>query len=148
LPGADLHAQVMDASWTASAKDPPLREKTIVIVDDEPGTAETLRDLFEDEGYAVQTACDGDEGLAVLRGLEVRPCVVILDLLMPKLDGVEMFHAMKQDPVLADLPVLITTSAPDRAPSGVLIIKKPVNLDVLIANVRKCCDAPIGGTRS
>jgi CheY-like chemotaxis protein len=122
--------------------------KTIVIVDDEPGTAETLRDVFEDEGYAVQTACDGDEGLAVLRRLAVPPCVVILDLLMPNLDGIGMLNAMKQDPALADLPVLITTSDPSKAPSGVLIIKKPVNLGVLIDNVRKCCGTPMSATRS
>lgn len=122
--------------------------KTIVIVDDEPGTAETLRDVFEDEGYAVQTAHDGEEGLAVLRRLSVRPCVVILDLLMPNLDGIGMLNAMKQDPALADLPVLITTSDPSKAPSGVLIIKKPVNLGLLIDNVRKCCGTPMSATGS
>lgn len=122
--------------------------KTIVIVDDEPGTTETLRDVFEDEGFAVETACDGQEGLAVLRRLSVRPCVVILDLLMPNLDGIGMFNAMKQDPSLADVRVLITTSDPSHAPSGVLIIKKPVDLGILIENVRKCCGAPVSTTGS
>jgi two-component system, sensor histidine kinase and response regulator len=122
--------------------------KTIVIVDDEPGTNETLRDVFEDEGFAVETARDGQEGLSVLRGLSVRPCVVILDLLMPNLDGLAMLDAMKRDPALADLPVLITTSDPSRAPSGVLIIKKPVDLSILIENVRKCCDTPMSATGS
>jgi CheY-like chemotaxis protein len=122
--------------------------KTIVIVDDEPGTTETLRDVFEDEGYAVATACDGEEGLSVLRSLPVRPCVVILDLLMPNLDGIGMFNAMKQDPALAGLPVLITTSDPSKAPSGVLIIKKPVDLGILIENVRRCCGTPMRATSS
>ncbi|HMG22066.1 MAG TPA: response regulator [Kofleriaceae bacterium] len=123
-------------------------KKTIVIVDDEPGTTETLRDVFEDEGYAVETAYDGHEGLSVLRRLSVRPCVVILDLLMPNLDGIGMFNAMKQDAALADLPVLITTSDPSKAPSGVLIIKKPVDLGILIENVRKCCGTPMRVTGS
>ncbi|HMG52796.1 MAG TPA: hypothetical protein VK601_04935, partial [Kofleriaceae bacterium] len=82
------------------------------------------------------------------RRLSVRPCVVILDLLMPNLDGIGMFNAMKQDAALADLPVLITTSDPSKAPSGVLIIKKPVDLGILIENVRKCCGTPMRVTGS
>jgi CheY-like chemotaxis protein len=115
--------------------------KTIVIVDDEPGTTELLRDVFEDEGYAVETARDGREGLAVLRALAQPPCVVLLDLAMPDIDGVAMYQEMQADPALAGFQVLIMTSDPRRAPSGVLLIKKPVNLAVLIDNVRKCCES-------
>jgi CheY-like chemotaxis protein len=120
--------------------------KTIVIVDDEPGAAETLREVFEDEGYAVETSHDGRDGLALLNALAQRPCLVILDLVMPVLDGVAMYAAMKADPSLADISVMITTSDPSLAPSGVLIMKKPLNLGILIDNVRKCCGTPVRAT--
>ncbi len=123
-----------------------MNAKTIVIVDDEPGAAETLRDVFEDEGYTVETAHDGRDGLSLLRALAQPPCLVILDLVMPVLDGVAMYAAMKADPALADIAVVITTSDPSQAPSGVLIMKKPLNLGVLIDNVRKCCGTPAGAT--
>jgi CheY-like chemotaxis protein len=113
--------------------------KTIVVVDDEEGICETLRDVFEDEGYTVAIASNGAEALALLRSMPVRPCIVILDLLMPILDGNAVYRAMKADPALASVPVVVSTSDPSRAPSGVFIMRKPVALDLLIDTVRKCC---------
>ncbi len=122
--------------------------KTIVIVDDEPGTVELLRELFEGEGYPVETARDGEQGLSLLKALPRPPCIVILDLVMPVLDGVAMYAAMKADAALAGVPVLITTSDPTRAPSGVPVLQKPINLRVLIENVLRCCGAPAGAIGS
>lgn len=112
---------------------------TIVVVDDEETICETLRDVFEEEGYAVEVAMDGVAALELLRGLAVKPRIVILDLLMPRLDGNAVYAAMQEDPALADIPVVISTSDPSRAPSGVLIMKKPVDLDLLLDTVRKAC---------
>src|SRR5262249_40562650 len=68
---------------------------TIVVVDDEEAICETLRDVFEEEGYGVQTALDGVAALDLLREMAVKPRVVILDLLMPRLDGNAVYAAMK-----------------------------------------------------
>lgn len=111
--------------------------KTIVVVDDEETICETLKDVFEEEGYAVEVAMNGVEALELLRGMPVKPGLVILDLLMPRLDGNAVYAAMKADPTLSDIPVVISTSDPSRAPSGVLIMKKPVDLDVLLDTIRK-----------
>jgi CheY-like chemotaxis protein len=113
--------------------------QTIVVVDDEEAICETLRDVFEEEGYGVQTAFDGVAALDLLRGMAVKPRVVILDLLMPRLDGNSVYAAMQADPALSEIPVVISTSDPSRAPSGVLIMKKPVDLDLLLDTVRKNC---------
>ena len=111
--------------------------KTIVVVDDEEAICETLKDVFEEEGYAVEVAYDGIEALRLIRAMRVKPGMVILDLLMPRMDGNAVYAAMKADPALIDIPVVISTSDPSRAPSGVLIMKKPVDLDLLLDTVRK-----------
>ena len=110
---------------------------TIVVVDDEETICETLKDVLEDEGYAVEVAGDGVEALALLRTLPVTPRMIILDLLMPRMDGNAVLSTIRADPSLADIPVVISTSDPSRAPSGVLIMRKPVDLDMLLDTVRK-----------
>jgi CheY-like chemotaxis protein len=113
--------------------------KTVVVVEDEEELSETLRDVFEDEGYSVGIAKDGRAGLQLIRELPNLPCIIILDLLMPVMDGNEFYRQLKADPRFGDVPVVITTSDPSRAPSGVFIMRKPVKLDVLLDTVRKCC---------
>ena len=116
--------------------------KIIVAVDDEPGMCETFQDLFEDEGYEVQTARDGQAALELLRALPVKPCIVITDILMPAMDGPALYRAVKSDPALAAIPFVFTTTDPARAPAGELIMKKPLNFEVLLDIVRKCCGRP------
>jgi two-component system response regulator MprA len=109
----------------------------ILVVDDEETICETLKDVFEEEGYAVDVALNGVEALARLRAPAAKPDMVILDLLMPQMDGAAVYAAMKADPALLDIPVVISTSDPSRAPSGVLIMRKPVDLDVLLDTIRR-----------
>jgi CheY-like chemotaxis protein len=108
--------------------------KTLLIVDDEIDIRESLRDALADEGYTILVASNGKEALQMARVLQ-RPCAVILDIIMPVMSGTEVYHALKQDPNLADIPVLISTSDPSRAPSQVPVLKKPINLDRLLAVV-------------
>lgn len=110
----------------------------IMIVDDEADIRDSLQEFFEDEGYAVITAENGQKALALLASGNV-PCVVILDLLMPIVDGNEVYEKMQADPRLAQVPVIISTSDPRRAPSGVLTMKKPVSLMRLLGVVRQYC---------
>jgi CheY-like chemotaxis protein len=112
--------------------------KRVLIVDDEIDIRESLQDFFEDKGYAVDAAANGSEALARLNGTDL-PCVIILDLLMPVLDGNMTYAALQQDPRLARLPVIISTSDPARAPHGTLIMKKPINLQRLLSVVQQHC---------
>ena len=103
----------------------------ILVVDDEIGIRETLKDLFEDEGFRVDLACDGKEALRALR--EHGPhALVVLDLMMPEMNGEELIAAMRADPTLAKTPMIMSTSHPKDAPAGVLLMRKPVDVNVLI----------------
>jgi CheY-like chemotaxis protein len=110
----------------------------ILIVDDETDIRETLEDFLTDEGFSVRSAADGAAALRVLEEREL-PCVVILDLIMPVVDGNEVIEAMKKDERLCNLPVIITTSDPDRAPRGIALMRKPVSLQSLLAAVEPLC---------
>ena len=57
--------------------------------------------------------------------------------MMPVMDGGELYNAMLADPTLADIPVIVSTSDPSRAPSGVLLMKKPVNLKMMLKTVAR-----------
>jgi CheY-like chemotaxis protein len=118
-------------------------KKIVVVVDDEPGFGETIQDVFEEYGFDVRVALDGLEALDLFKQLPAMPCIVILDMVMPRMDGNTLYRAMKEDPALSKVAVLVTTSDPTRAPSGVLLMKKPVDLGVLIATVSRCCEQSI-----
>ncbi|HZL16373.1 MAG TPA: response regulator [Polyangia bacterium] len=109
--------------------------RRILVVEDDESIRETLREAFEDEGYEIETACNGQEALDILTDGSPHPDVAILDLVMPILDGNRLYQAMQADPALSEIPVIVSTSSPSRAPKGVLIVAKPVNLDRLLEAV-------------
>jgi CheY-like chemotaxis protein len=106
-------------------------QKTVLVVDDEADIRESLRDALGDEGYSVVVASNGKEALQILPELK-RPCAIILDVIMPVMSGTELYEALQATPALADIPVLMSTSDPSRAPSRVPVMKKPINLDRLL----------------
>jgi CheY-like chemotaxis protein len=121
----------------------PLREpnNTVLIVDDDSAVRSALRELFETEGYAVAVAANGQAALNHLGG-GLRPCVVLLDLMMPVMDGWDFRTEMLKDPALKEIPVFILTAAgfsdeTIRAQFGdIPFVPKPPPHDDLIAMVR------------
>lgn len=112
----------------------------VLVVDDERDIRESLQEFFADEGFIVDVAEDGAEALRQLTASKDQlPCVVVLDLAMPKMSGNEVYEFMQADSRLARVPVIISTSDPTRAPSGLLIMKKPIDLELLLGNVRGLC---------
>jgi two-component system, sensor histidine kinase and response regulator len=118
------------SDWTG----PQSTSRTVLVVDDEPDIRESLQEALGDQGYSVFVACNGKEALRLLPDLP-RPCAVILDLIMPVMDGAELYAAMRATPGLADIPVLMSTSDTSRVPQLVPVMKKPVNLDRLLTAV-------------
>ena len=112
----------------------------VLIVDDELCLLESLQEFLEDEGFSVATATNGAEALDLLERGEI-PCLVILDLIMPVVTGNQVYERMQNDPRFANVPVLVSTSDPTRAPEGAFVMKKPIDLDRLLGAVRDHCQA-------
>jgi len=138
----EIVADMMSAS--AALGEDPL---TVLIVDDDHAIVESLQDFLEDEGFAVVTAPDGQDALDRLRrGL--RPCVILLDLMMPRLNGWEFRHEQLQDADLKDIPIVVVSAVPlDPAAKAQLgeveFVPKPPSLERLLAAVRLHCGEPI-----
>ncbi len=114
---------------------------TILLVDDEEDLREMMREALEREGYLVVTAGDGQEALDALPGIEGL-CLILLDLLMPGMNGWDFFESFKARPDSDGVPVVVHSSAPSQAPKGVTrALSKPLRLDRLLAVVREYCDA-------
>jgi CheY-like chemotaxis protein len=116
---------------------PTESDACVLIVDDEEDVRESLRDVVELVGCSAILAASAEDALALLA--HRRPCLVVLDLLMPGMTGSEMLDVIRRDPGLASMPVLISTSAPERAPRGVRVLPKPIDVDALCAWVRRSC---------
>ena len=82
--------------------------KRVLIIDDEPNIVISLEFLLKRAGLEVRVARDGEAGLAKRR--ELLPDLVVLDVMMPKLDGFEVLKAVRADPAIADIPVLMLTA--------------------------------------
>lgn len=116
--------------------------KTILIVDDEHDIAEALGDILEDEGYAVQRAIHGREGLNRIQ--ERPPDLIILDMMMPVMDGREVLAILHKDERLRAIPVIAISAASLRdvaATYGVKCLTKPFDLDKLLHSVAELLSA-------
>lgn len=82
---------------------------TVLLVDDEYAMVEALRDVLEDEGYRVVTAANGKEAMAKLA--EAMPAIVLLDLMMPIMDGGQVLAAMRARDAWRDIPVILMSAA-------------------------------------
>ena len=112
------------------------KAKRVLVVDDEPGLREMLAANLELDGFEVVTAANGLEALRLLRALTVRPSLILLDLMMPVLDGYRFLEAQRADPELAQIPVAIITAGHgvDRVRLGTTtpVVRKPIKLAQLL----------------
>ena len=109
----------------------------VLVVEDEAESRDTLRELLELEGYQVETASNGKAALELLETIE--PCVVLLDLFMPVMDGWQVINRLRTDGRLGKMNVLVITSAGHRAPSDLPVLQKPINIDRLISTLEAVC---------
>lgn len=113
--------------------------KTILVVDDEPLIAMALEAALEDAGYGVATAANGKQGLERLVELP-RPDLVLLDMMMPVMNGPAMLAAMAGNPSLKDIPVIVLSSLPEeavrtRVTNVAAMLRKPYTADEVLGAV-------------
>ncbi|RKH68535.1 response regulator [Corallococcus llansteffanensis] len=116
-------------------------QPTILIVDDEPDLREVVAELLEMEDYAVLQAANGQLALDVLAATSARPCMVLLDLMMPVMDGYEFLNRLRADDRYRELPVLMLTAhfSATAPPGTVGLLRKPVDITELLALVARHC---------
>jgi len=125
-----------------------LEPRTVLIVDDDLPVIRGMSELLEGEGYDVAVALDGLGALDQLRrGL--RPYAIVLDLMMPVMDGWDFRHEQMKDAELREIPVIVITAAgfseaSVRAQLGeVQFLPKPASPARLLAALRRCSDEPL-----
>lgn len=116
--------------------------KKILIVDDEQDIVETLKFVLESEGYTCYCAYNGEDGLRLAK--EILPNLIVLDVMMPKINGFKISRLLKYDAKYRDIPILMLTARSQE--SDKLIgeetgadeyITKPFDLDVVVDTVAK-----------
>jgi len=121
----------------------PDHAHSILVVDDQSESSDAVGMLLEQNGLNVRVAHDGEEALAALQhGL--RPCLVVVDLMMPKMDGWEFRQRQLSDPQFATIPVIMMSGYPNaQKAAGTLgvraILKKPLSASRLLALVNRYC---------
>ena len=124
----------------------PVKQQRIVVADDDPIVVKFLTAIFQDEGFEVRSADDGEKALQVIS--EAKPDLVILDLVMPYHDGFEICQKIRSTPATAKVPVIIL-SMKEREQDALRAfevgaddyIRKPFNALELVARARKLMGA-------
>ncbi|MDK2956108.1 MAG: hypothetical protein PWQ57_1604 [Desulfovibrionales bacterium] len=117
-------------------------KKIILIVDDEPANIEIMVEALKKDGYELLVAANGREALE-LAGRRLKPDLILLDVMMPGMDGFEVCRRLKEDPTVQDIPVIFVTALTDAAREArglklgaVDYICKPCSLEIMAARVR------------
>jgi CheY-like chemotaxis protein len=113
-----------------------MSHRSVLIVDDDVDIREILAETLVESGFEVMTACNGLEALTAVRCMKVRPVVILLDLMMPIMDGYGFLEQRGSDPALASIPIAIVTAGHgvDRARLGddLPILRKPFDVPHLL----------------
>lgn len=113
--------------------------QSIMIVEDNDDLRMLYRMAMEQEGYEVLTAPHGKDALDQLRQTSEKPRLILLDLMMPIMDGHEFLRVRAQDPGLSAIPVVVCSASREEIPGQVQFLKKPVDLEALLRLVGSHC---------
>ena len=121
---------------------PPL----VLIVEDDEDIRDSLADFLTDNGYRTAAAVNGRDALDQLGAAAAHPCAIILDLMMPVMDGRAFREAQLQTPTLAHIPVILVTAHHETSQSWIDPtladrLPKPINLMALLKTLQRICGA-------
>ena len=122
----------------------PQTDLPVLVIDDDPEIRQSLADALSDRGWVVVTEPNGKTAMEHLRqGLE--PCAILVDLMMPVMDGWEFREEVRQDPGLRDIPMLVISAFSPKAPKGypelgdAPFIPKPFEVETVIRALERVC---------
>jgi CheY-like chemotaxis protein len=125
-------------------------EKRVLVVDDNPQTVSLIEDAFATAGFSVHSACNGAECLCALA--EAQPDLLIMDVYMPVLSGLDTLHLLRQNPDTKELPVILLSGSDeeDDVRAGLsagadLYLTKPVRVGAVIAAAKWMLGMEHGG---
>lgn len=115
--------------------------RAILIVDDDADIREALVDVLSDHGYVASSVANGREALELLRAGD-QPGLILLDLMMPVMDGVEFRREQLEDPTLRELPVVLISAGNDLGRQASLLgaadaVQKPIDLSRLLTAIAR-----------
>jgi len=122
----------------------------VLLVEDDADTREVVLMLLEDEGYSVVCAGDGQEAIAYLASCDELPCLVLLDLQMPRVGGVAVLRWMSGHPKAVGVPVAVISARPEAKGAGVAarfrdhvieVLQKPFDIDRVLKLLEMHCES-------
>ncbi len=113
---------------------------SVLVVEDDEDIRNAIIDLLETEGYRTESAVNGKDALNKLSKIS-KPCLVLLDMMMPIMNGRQFLDAVMRDAKLAPLPVLIVSAIADKSSTegSIGFLKKPIEIDVVLDVVAQYC---------
>lgn len=143
-PLTDRQADTPERERTAPAQ-PHVAAPTLLVIDDDPTVHALIRRFLEKEGFHIESALCAEEGLR--RAKELRPAAITLDVLMPSIDGWAVLSALKSDPQLMEIPVIMLTILDNQNIGYALgaseYLTKPIDRQQLLRTLNKHCTHPI-----
>jgi CheY-like chemotaxis protein len=115
--------------------------EAVLVVDDDIDIREALCELLRDEGYEAAAVANGEEALSYLKTGK-KPCVILLDLMMPIMDGWEFRRRQSADPELSKIPVIVITAAGGLRSGSIAaerVLSKPLHLDQVLNVLQEYC---------
>jgi DNA-binding response OmpR family regulator len=122
---------------------------SILIVEDDDGVGETLASILREEGYLVETASNGEAALRIIADARSLPSLILLDLMMPQMDGIHFRTRQLADPALRAIPVVIISARPDVALRAAELhaddfLQKPMSFEELLHVVQNRAITEVG----
>src|ERR1700690_1314554 len=113
----------------------------VLVIDDHAEIRSSLREVLTDEGYEVACVGNGREALDHLKAASPRPCVILLDLMMPVMDGWQFRKEQKLGPEVADIPLVVITATGKRPVlvDASELVMKPLDLNRLFEAIERYC---------
>jgi CheY-like chemotaxis protein len=126
-------------------------DRTVLVVEDDQEVRDAIAEVLEDSEYKALAASNGAEALERLRTAAPQPCVILLDVMMPTMDGWQFRAAQQSDPAMRDIPVVLLSAHTDVKSAAAAMqvagfLPKPVAIDKLLKTVERFCIAQHGAT--